>query len=226
MKVLVLSAVLGVTSAHFTLEYPAARGFDDESLDSFPCGGQDTVSKTRTEWPLSGGSISVDLGHDRSAVQVLLGIGNDVGESFDIVLKPTFEETGEGILCLDNLSLPEGVTAEDGTNATIQVVTSGDPSGGLYNCADITFRTDAPKASSCSNGTDVETKPYEGPYLNANGTGEAGESASETETASETASETSAAAATPSQTGAATKRALEWGISGAFLAAMGFAVLL
>jgi hypothetical protein len=44
----------------------------------------------------------------------------------------------------------------EGMNATIQVVTNGDPDGGLYNCADITFSAGAAPASGvCTNGTGV-----------------------------------------------------------------------
>ena len=58
----------------------------------------------------------------------------------------------------------------NGTNATIQVVTNGDPNGGLYNCADIIFSSNAPTPSQCNNGTGVTITAYNGPTKNANGT--------------------------------------------------------
>lgn len=59
---------------------------------------------------------------------------------------------------MTSFSIPEGVNITDGTNATIQVLTNGDPDGGLYNCADITFSTSAPvpDAGVCTNGTGVK----------------------------------------------------------------------
>jgi hypothetical protein len=45
-----LAAFSSLVSAHFNLNYPAARGFDEDKLTTFPCGGQDTVSTTRTAW--------------------------------------------------------------------------------------------------------------------------------------------------------------------------------
>ena len=46
----------------------------------------------------------------------------------------------------------------DGMNATIQVVTNGDPNGGLYNCADVTLMAgaDGPDDGICSNATGVK----------------------------------------------------------------------
>jgi hypothetical protein len=63
--------------------------------------------------------------------------------------------------------------ATDGMNATIQVVTNGDPAGGLYNCADITFSSTAaqPASGVCTNQTGVAvTTATAG---NPNGTGSA-----------------------------------------------------
>lgn len=77
------------------------------------------------------------MGHDEAAVQVLLGLGNDPGENFNITLLPTIQEEGLGHFCLGNISASMGMMGEvnitDGTNATIQVVTNGDSNGGLYN---------------------------------------------------------------------------------------------
>lgn len=61
MKVLSLAAVLLCSSAamaHYTLDYPASRGFNDDNEPTGPCGGFDTV-KNRTEFPLS---KSLELG--------------------------------------------------------------------------------------------------------------------------------------------------------------------
>lgn len=105
MKFTVLFAFLlpSLISAHFQLVYPTVRGFDEEKLGKFPCGSQDTVSSKRTLWPLAGGPIQLNMEHDRVAVQVLLGVGNDVGENFNIVLLPTIEEEGEGNFCLGDV---------------------------------------------------------------------------------------------------------------------------
>lgn len=123
---------LGV-SAHFDLLYPRARGNNEDKLSTFPCGGFSDVGSNRTLVPLSDIAIAIEQGHDQSYVQVLLAIGNDPGSNFNITLKPTFYQTGEGPFCLPSIAIPSSLNIADGTNATIQIVTSGDGSGGLYN---------------------------------------------------------------------------------------------
>lgn len=74
--------------------------------------------------------------HSDSIVQVLLGIGSSPGSSFNLVLQPLIQEQGIGKFCLGNIMPPAGMNISDGMNATLQVVTNGDPTGGLYNvCA-------------------------------------------------------------------------------------------
>ena len=122
------------STAHFKLISPPARGFDEDKLGTFPCGGQDEVSSNRSTFPLSGGTIQLEMEHDRSAVQVLLGLGKDVGDNFNITLKPIFLEQGIGDFCIGDVVVPtDGAASLDGVNATIQVITNGDPQGGLYN---------------------------------------------------------------------------------------------
>lgn len=130
---LVLSFLTSFGSAHFTLDSPPARGIDEDQLGSFPCGGQSSVSSNRTPWPLAGGPIQLTMGHDHSAVQVLIALGNDATDAFNTVLVPTIQEQGLGKFCLSDVRVPESLGAQEGDNATIQVVTNGDPTGGLYN---------------------------------------------------------------------------------------------
>lgn len=58
---------------------------------------------------------------------------------------------------MTGISVPSGLNVTEGTNATIQVLTNGDPNGGLYNCADITFSSTAaaPGSDVCKNGTGI-----------------------------------------------------------------------
>jgi hypothetical protein len=157
--VFALCALASLTAAHFNLEYPPARGFDEDKLVNFPCGTFNTPSPNRTIWPLSGGSIALKMGHVDTNIQVLLGFGNNPGDAFNTVLRQTFQEIGLGDFCMTGFSLPEGVNVTAGSNATIQVITNGDPDGGLYNCADITFASSVPElaAGTCTNGTGVST---------------------------------------------------------------------
>lgn len=93
-----LLLLLPLVSAHFQLLSPKVRGYDEETLVKFPCGGQDTVG-TRTPWPITGGNIQLNMEHDQSKVEVLLALGNDVGDNYNIILQPTVQEQGIGNFC-------------------------------------------------------------------------------------------------------------------------------
>lgn len=105
-KFTLLSSILffvPLATCHFQLQHPPSRaGEDDEKQATFPCGGYDTV-KSRTQFPLTGGSVQLELGHDESLLEVLLAVGNDPGDSFNIVWQPILQEEGPGPFCLQNL---------------------------------------------------------------------------------------------------------------------------
>lgn len=102
---LLLSAFLPLVAAHFKLLYPVARGFDEDILGTFPCGGQNTVSSNRTSWPISGAPIQLEMGHTSAKVQVLMALGNDPGSNFNITLAPTFQETGPDMFCISEFDV-------------------------------------------------------------------------------------------------------------------------
>ncbi len=127
------SAVLLPVSAHFNLNYPAVRGFNEENLGNGPCGGFDAPASNRTSVSTKSMALDLKMGHDQNAVQVLLGMGDNPGNNFNITLVRTFRQEGLGEFCLRDITLPSDLRIKDGMNATLQVVTSGDPKGGLYN---------------------------------------------------------------------------------------------
>lgn len=131
-----LASLVPLAAAHFKLDYPPSRGFVEDTMPQFPCGGR-AQSSNRTVLSLSEGSLPVALtmGHSQTAVEILLGLGNDPGSNFNITLVPTFRLTGLGSFCLPHVPLDPkvlGTNLTDGANATLQVVTNGDPTGGLY----------------------------------------------------------------------------------------------
>ncbi|KAI5297459.1 hypothetical protein KEM55_004658 [Ascosphaera atra] len=142
-------------------------------MTTFPCGAFSSPSNNRTKVSVDDHAVSValNLHHDRTIVEVLLGVGNDVGEAFDFKLVPSFQLEGMGDFCLPKVDLEaKGVKVEDGTNATLQVITNGDPKGGLYSCADITFSKSVSysKYSSCKNNTGYQEKSLTGSAANLN----------------------------------------------------------
>ena len=138
---LALAAALATTaSAHFGLEYPVWRSATlgtghNYSQWTYPCAGvpADLPNGNRTDWPLKGGSIKLDLHHDWTYVFINLGLGANVS-NFNYTLTPEFwNATGSGTLCVPELLLPTGLNVTDGTQGSIQVVTVGESGAGLYN---------------------------------------------------------------------------------------------
>jgi hypothetical protein len=69
-----LAAFAAVASAHFTLEFPTVRGFDEDKLTQWPCGSFDTVGvKGRTPFPLTGGEIALTMGYVLSSCHLSTG---------------------------------------------------------------------------------------------------------------------------------------------------------
>jgi hypothetical protein len=130
---LAFSATFLPVSAHFNIIYPAARGFDEDKIATGPCGSFDVPSSNRTSVSTTSLVVDLKMGHDENAVQVLLALGDDPGNNFNITLVHTFRQEGLGEFCLPDISLPSDIGIKEGTNATLQVVTNGDPNGGLYN---------------------------------------------------------------------------------------------
>lgn len=138
---LALAAALATTaSAHFGLDYPVWR---DNTLGTghnysqwtYPCAGvpADIPNGNRTDWPLKGGSVVLDLHHDWTYVFINLGLGANVS-NFNYTLTPEFwNATGKGTLCVPSLQLPANLNVTDGTQASIQVITVGASGAGLYN---------------------------------------------------------------------------------------------
>ncbi|PGH04194.1 hypothetical protein AJ79_07172 [Helicocarpus griseus UAMH5409] len=161
-----LTCLLTLASAHFELNQPTSRGPSHDNAGTFPCAGL-PVSQERTKVPLDDPKLSIGMkmGHDHAAVQVLLALGSEPGENFNITLVPTLGQRGLGDFCLPDVQLGEdvlGIEPKEGLEATVQVVTNGDPMGGLYNCADIVFTASAtsPPPDSCKNGTGVTARPF------------------------------------------------------------------
>ncbi len=95
---------------------------------------QTTSAENRTEWPLTGGSIALDVSHPWALTYVNLGLGNNV-TSFNITLVPGFNQTGNGTFCwpeVGTAALAElGVT--EGQNASLQIIQLSTRGNALYN---------------------------------------------------------------------------------------------
>ena len=149
---LTLLAGVQVASAHFGLLVPEWRGdsLENSTLDQYasPCAKALPNSGNRTEWPLTGGSIKLELHHAWDYIFINLGLGNNVTNFFISLTPQLLNSTGNGTLCIPKLTLPSSLSLTDGQQASVQVVTMGNRGQGLYNCADITFRANATTLSS------------------------------------------------------------------------------
>ncbi|KAF2834085.1 hypothetical protein M501DRAFT_937620 [Patellaria atrata CBS 101060] len=214
-----LLSLLTLTSAHFRVDYPYWRGDSFEEPASqwiWPCANvnQTESANNRTAWPLTGGSISLEVHHPWALTYVNLGIGNEV-TSFETSLLTGFNQTGNGTFCLRELggmSLAD-LGIEEGTNATLQFIQASGSGSALYNCADITFTADAELLSTdmCANTTGVAGVPL----MNADATHMDHDEPTPTESAAE---ETS--------TGAAADLRVSGAGAGVVGAVVGFAALL
>lgn len=143
----VLLATAQLATAHFGVEYPTWR---DNTLGSsansnysqweYPCAGVPGNLGNRTDWPLTGGSLVLDLHHQWTYIFVNLGLGDNVANFNYSLTEPFWNSTGNGTLCIPKVMLPANLPISDGSLASIQVVTLGERGQALYNCADITFR--------------------------------------------------------------------------------------
>jgi len=200
-QTLLLSLLSSTAFAHFQVLWPPSRGFDEDKIINFPCGGFDTITN-RSAFPLSGAPIQLNMEHTEVKGQVTLALGNNPGVNYDIVLKPTFQENGPESFCIGDVMIPTNLNITAGTNGTIQVLTNGDPNGGLYACIDVTF-TDTPLTtaqynSHCTNSSGVSASFIGG--ASPNGT-TSGTSASGTSSGTATSTSSKAAAAQKTMAG-------------------------
>ncbi|KAA8565849.1 hypothetical protein EYC84_009668 [Monilinia fructicola] len=158
---LLLAFLSSLVSAHFSLQYPPARGdsfLPPASQWVYPCANINTT-ENRTAYPTDSFAIGVELHHNWTYMFVNLGLGTNGSSNLNISLTPSpLNVTGKGSLCLKELDIPADLRVENGLNATIQVVTVGESGSALYNCADITFSTNttalnisAPDSENCPN---------------------------------------------------------------------------
>lgn len=126
-----LLAMPMLASAHFHMLYPSPRSDVDETEGTGPCGGF-AVSQNRTKVSTNDFPVALEMGHDRTVIQMLLALGNSPGNNFNITLEQTFQQQGEGDFCLPHVRVPTDAGIADGTNGTLQVVTDGEGGGGLY----------------------------------------------------------------------------------------------
>ena len=178
-------ALASVATAHFVLNYPTSRGFDDELEPQAPCGGFNTVNSTRSSFQLSGGQYQINSRHATANVEVHFSSN---GQNFSSQAVQSYTITGLGTACL---SLPQLSGYSAGDNATLQVVyRAASENEALYQCADIVLTSDRVTPTTCTNATNIQISQL----VNNGGGGSGGSSASSSVGTRSTASANSSSA--------------------------------
>ncbi|GAA6028940.1 hypothetical protein JCM8097_001516 [Rhodosporidiobolus ruineniae] len=164
-----LAALPLLASAHFILDYPTTRGFDEDLEPQF-CGGFNSTSSTRVPFPLSGSApVTIGSHHPSADVAILISFDENPtsfadfnetssGQSYGL-LKDFGTITGTGDFCFNVDIASLGVTGlQNGSVATLQVEYNGGD-GILLQCSDLVLVSDytAPSNVSCTNATATAT---------------------------------------------------------------------
>ncbi|WVR05799.1 hypothetical protein IAU60_002824 [Kwoniella sp. DSM 27419] len=229
-----LTAALVATSAtaHFTLDYPTSRGFDDDNEPQF-CGGFTNVS-ARQPFPLGSGPVHIDSHHNLATVVAFISTSsnptsfddfNKTANGTSIPLATDFFQVTSGDKCfnIDLGSLGLGLT--NGSEVTLQVQYDGGD-GNLYQCADLVL---IENYSVPSNETCTSDAAKAGNATTTAAAGSSSSAASGTGSMSHASSSAPSASASKGSSGALAQRdvgSLSWVIGGAAgMAAAGLALL-
>ncbi|KAF8587337.1 hypothetical protein K439DRAFT_1338632 [Ramaria rubella] len=166
LRAIILFAFSVGTNGHFLLNYPQTRGFNEDLETNF-CGG--FPLSNRSEFPLSGGMVSITSEHPQSDIDILIsfdanptmfGEFNQTASGTTIpFLLPFTKMNAQGDACfpvnISSLGLSE---AQNGANATIMVQYNGGD-GELYQCADVMLSNSfsVPSGTKCDNATGAFT---------------------------------------------------------------------
>ncbi|KAF8708244.1 hypothetical protein RHS03_04195, partial [Rhizoctonia solani] len=163
-RVFAMAAMAASAAAHFTLEWPRTRGFDEDIENQF-CGGFPNAGP-RSSFPLGASGVVIDSTHDTANVIVLVSFDanpqnitqfSNSSNGAQLTSFVKLEKQGEACIPVNIQSL--GLSnVSNGTNATIQIQYDGGD-GNLYQCADVTLLSDftAPSNVSCASSASGTT---------------------------------------------------------------------
>ncbi|GFZ51776.1 hypothetical protein JCM24511_09544 [Saitozyma sp. JCM 24511] len=145
--------------AHFTLDYPTSRGFNEDNEPNF-CGGFTNVGP-RQSFPLGQGPVWIDSHHTLATVDAFLSVSsnptsfndfNSTANGTTIPMVTNFFQVNEGEHCwnVDLGSLGIGLT--NGSLVTLQIQFNGGD-GNLYQCTDLLLLSNytVPSNWTCTN---------------------------------------------------------------------------
>ncbi|KAJ3571347.1 hypothetical protein NP233_g3816 [Leucocoprinus birnbaumii] len=152
--VLLISTV--VVNAHFQISFPPPRGrFVEDNEPNF-CDGYTNVTTNRTQFPLTGGFITLNSEHPQWSAAFYISNSSNPNSFNDFTqVNSFFQVSGEGGFCIPlNFATSNFTGLQNGENVTIQMLFNGGD-GNLFQCADVTLTDNNSSISSvsCSNAT-------------------------------------------------------------------------
>ncbi|KAG8416282.1 hypothetical protein J3458_006875 [Metarhizium acridum] len=195
-----LSALYGLGSAHFLLNYPKSIGFDDSGESSAPCGGfTPDLSKDLVDFHVGGDAISVKLTHSQGNWLFRVTTDEKAESGWEQIF-PIVQQTGLGDFCEPQVTVPSKYAGKKGVLSVVSSATDGL----LYQCAVVNFVDGkGDKPSACVNASSIKASFTDDSKLTALvGNGSSSTPTSGSGSGSSTASKTSATS-TATHTGAA-----------------------
>ncbi|KIM33896.1 hypothetical protein M408DRAFT_325468 [Serendipita vermifera MAFF 305830] len=162
-----LLALAGAATAHFTLDYPPSRAFNEDDEVNAPCGGA-AASTTRTPFPLGDGFIRLTSTHEPFNILVLISFVDNPTDIKNFTFTPSgeaqapvrdfFQVTMDDVCIGVDIGAIGYANATDGARATIAIQYQGGDSN-LYQCADVILASNAtiPSNITCNNEYTVTT---------------------------------------------------------------------
>ncbi|KAI8073253.1 hypothetical protein BC940DRAFT_290918 [Gongronella butleri] len=162
-RVFLCFAVLGLLCqsvlGHYQLTYPPARGFSEDTEPTAPCGGFNSVSSSRNQFPLTNGFLEVNSEHVSYSYKVYFVPGNN--PAVDAFNNATLVGSGSVSYPMQScwaVNFGSLAAATNGSVGTLQAVyNAGD--GTLYQCTDVVLLTTPTSfnASACINADGSKT---------------------------------------------------------------------
>ncbi|QRV76122.1 nucleoporin-interacting protein NIC96 [Ceratobasidium sp. AG-Ba] len=165
-RIIAIASLVASAAAHFTLDWPPTRGFDEDIENRF-CGGFNTPGP-RSPFPLGAAGINIDSHHDTANLIALISFASNPqnltqfsNSSDGAQLTNFIRLTKQGEACIPvNIESLGLSNVSNGTNATIQIQFDGGD-GNLYQCADVTLVSGAtvPSNVTCAGSATSSPSP-------------------------------------------------------------------
>ncbi|KAJ3175693.1 hypothetical protein HDU87_005836 [Geranomyces variabilis] len=155
---LLLAAFAGVAQAHFTLDSPQTRGMDEDKEPTAPCGGFDTISNPRQNFPISGGVIKLTSEHTTASTKFFF-VSGAAPAAADFT-NSSLSHSAAADLAITKAGPTQSATvnlssfAKVGDVGTIQLIFNGGD-GNLFQCSDVMLTaavTPAPATGTSAAG--------------------------------------------------------------------------